>query len=153
MENNNKEILIDNFLKNNTIFLLSSFVSNMLHKTLHSIEIKRSNNDTVVFCFDIQFDEKCANFLNIVHGGSIAILRDNVTNMCLYEIAKSRYKTLDINLSYKYQTLLNVKYKFEVTIEKIKYKTVFITCSIKDNTNKEYVSVNIIKSLIPTSKL
>ena len=153
MENNNKEILIDNFLKNNTIFLLSSFVSNMLHKTLHSIEIKRSNNDTVVFCFDIQFDEKCANFLNIVHGGSIAILCDNVTNMCLYEIAKSRYKTLDINLSYKYQTLLNVKYKFEVKIEKIKYKTVFITCTIKDNTNKEYVSVNIIKSLIPTSKL
>ena len=88
MENNNKEILIDNFLKNNTIFLLSSFVSNMLHKTLHSIEIKRSKNDTVVFCFDIQFDEKCANFLNIVHGGSIAILCDNVTNMCLYEIAK-----------------------------------------------------------------
>ena len=81
------------------------------------------------------------------------ILCDNVTNMCLYEIAKSRYKTLDINLSYKYQTLLNVKYKFEVTIEKIKYKTVFITCTIKDNTNKEYVSVNIIKSLIPTSKL
>lgn len=153
MENSKDNNLVLNFIKDNSIYTSSSFVFDMLKKIIQSIDKKWNNNDIIVFYFDIIFDEKCANFLNIVHGGSIAILCDNVTNMCLYEVAKSNYKTLDINLSYKYQTLLNVKYKLEIRIEKIKYKTVFVSCAIKDNTNKEYVSVNIIKSLIPTSKL
>ena len=42
-----------------------------------------------------------------------------------------------VNILYKRQVLLNIEYTLEIKIEKIKYKTIFIHCSLYKKQNKE----------------
>ena len=77
------------------------------------------------------------NYFNIVHGGSIAILFENIVHMLLFHLTKNIYNTKDINILYKRQVSLNIEYELEIKIEKIKYKTVFIHCRLYKKQNKE----------------
>ena len=143
---------LKNFIKNNFYHVSSLFFLEKFINMIQSVS-KTTYNDTALFEFEIIFDEKASNFLNIVHGGGIAIICENLSNICLYELNKSKYQSLEISITYKYQAKMYQKYNLKIKIEKYKYKTVYITCSLihKEN-NKEVATVNIIKSLMPTSK-
>lgn len=143
---------LKNFIKNNFYHVSSQFFFEKFTNMIQSVS-KSSNNDTTLFEFEIIFDEKTSNFLNIVHGGGISIICENLSNICLFELNKSKYKTLEISITYKYQVKMYQKYILRIKIEKYKYKTVYITCSlIHSQNNNEVTTMNIIKSLIPTSK-
>ena len=143
---------LKNFIKNNFYHVYSQFFLEKFINMIQSVS-KTTYNDTALFEFEIIFDEKASNFLNIVHGGGISIICENLSNICLYELNKSKYQSLEISITYKYQAKMYQKYNLKIKIEKYKYKTVYITCSLihKEN-NKEVATVNIIKSLMPTSK-
>lgn len=148
MENQN----LNNFIKNNFYHVSSQFFLEKFTKMIQSVS-KSLNNDTTLFEFEIIFDEKTSNFLNIVHGGGISIICENLSNICLFELNKSKYQTLEISITYKYQAKMYQKYILRIKIEKYKYKTVYITCSIiHSQNNNEVATVNIIKSMVPTSK-
>ena len=107
---------------------------------LYSNVIQRSNKekDDPIFIFiNLIFNKNTANYFNIVHGGSIAILFENIVHMILFHLTKNIYNTKDINILYKRQVLLNTEYIMEIKVEKIKYKTVFIHCRLYKQQNKE----------------
>jgi acyl-CoA thioesterase FadM len=81
-----------------------------------------------------------------VHGGSVALLFENIIHMILFYLTKNIYNTKDINIIYKRQVLLNVDYTLKIKIEKIKYKTIFIHCNLfkSKNNNEESAEANII---------
>ena len=62
-------------------FFLSLFSSEILQIIPICLE-----EQTKVFKIKVKFSEKSVNFLNIVHGGSIAILIENLTQMLLFMI-------------------------------------------------------------------
>ena len=130
----------------------SPYILNSVH--IYSLTTNTNKPQKTVFTFDVTFPNKFSNFLNIVHGGSISILSDNLSNMCLYYLTKSKYSTLDITLTYKSKMILNKPYTIQIIIEKQTYKTVFITCNfINDELNENCVNVILIKSLKPLSKM
>ena len=132
---------------NNPLYILNSI-------QIYSLTTNSKETQKTVFTFNMTFPNKFSNFLNIVHGGSISILSDNLSNMCLYYLTKSKYSTLDITLTYKSKMLLNKSYTVQIIIEKQTYKTVFITCNfINDELNENCVNVILIKSLKPLSKM
>ena len=102
-----------------------------------SIIINKENNDPIFIFINIIFNKNTANYFNIVHGGSIAILFENIVHMLLFHLTKNIYNTKDINILYKRQVSLNIEYELEIKIEKIKYKTVFIHCRLYKKQNKE----------------
>ncbi len=57
--------------------------------------------------------------------------------MLLFHLTNNIYNTKDINILYKRQVLLNIEYIFQIKIEKIKFKTVFIHCNLYKKENKE----------------
>ena len=97
----------------------SAFFINLFKDTIKSIIINKEKNDPIFIFINIIFNKNTANYFNIVHGGSIAILFEN------------------INILYKRQVSLNIEYELEIKIEKIKYKTVFIHCRLYKKQNKE----------------
>ena len=123
---NEKEININNF------FLISSqvysgFFKDLFKNCINKIIIKNEKDDDPCYIFiNIIFDKNTANYFNIVHGGSIALLFENIIHMILFYLTKNIYNTKDINIIYKRQILLNIEYTLKIKIEKIKYKTLFI---------------------------
>ena len=65
------------------------YILNSVH--IYSLTTNANEPQKTVFTFDVIFPNKFSNFLNIVHGGSISILSDNLSNMCLYYLTKSKY--------------------------------------------------------------
>ena len=133
------------------LFLISSQVSsnffhNLFKESIKKIIIKKEKEDPCYIYINIIFYSNTANYFNIVHGGSIAILFENITHMILFYLTKNIYDTKDINIIYKRQVLLNIEYTLKIKIEKIKYKTVFIHCNLfKTNANyEESTEANII---------
>ena len=91
------------------------------------------------------FNKNTSNYFDIVHGGSIALLFENISHVILFYLTKKIYNTKDINILYKRQVLLNIEYILKVKIEKLKYKTVFIHCNLyKKENNEESTEANII---------
>ena len=127
----------------NKFFLIGSqvsslFFNNLFKESINKITIKNYNEDPCYFFINIIFNHNTANYFNIVHGGSIALLYENIIHMILFYLTKNLYNTKDINLIYKRQILLNIDYTLKIKIEKIKYKTVFIHCNLyKTNLNNE----------------
>ena len=142
---NEKEININNF------FLISSqvysgFFKDLFKNCINKIVIKNEKDDPCYIFINIIFDKNTANYFNIVHGGSIALLFENIIHMILFYLTKNIYNTKDINIIYKRQILLNIEYTLKIKIEKIKYKTLFIHCNLyKTNLiNEETAEANII---------
>ena len=136
---NEKEEVID--IKK--FFLISSQVSSeyfnsLFKETINKIIIKNKKEDPCYIYINIIFNKNTANYFNIVHGGSIALLFENITHMILFYLTKNTYNTKDINITYKRQVLLNIEYTLKLKIEKIKFKTLFIHCNLyKTNINNE----------------
>ena len=136
---NEKEEVID--IKK--FFLISSQVSSeyfnsLFKETINKIIIKNNKEDPCYIYINIIFNKNTANYFNIVHGGSIALLFENITHMILFYLTKNTYNTKDINIIYKRQVLLNIEYTLKLKIEKIKFKTLFIHCNLyKTNINNE----------------
>ena len=115
----------------------SEFFINLFKDSIKKILIKKEKEDPIFIFVNIIFNKNTANYFNIVHGGSIALLFENMVHMLLFHLTKSIYNTKDINILYKRQVLLNIEYTLEIKIEKIKYKTVFIHCNLYKNKEKE----------------
>ena len=144
---NEKEEVID--IKK--FFLITSQVSSeyfnsLFKETINKIIIKNKKEDPCYIYINIIFNKNTANYFNIVHGGSIALLFENITHMILFYLTKNTYNTKDINITYKRQVLLNIEYTLKLKIEKIKFKTLFIHCNLyKTNIkNEESTEANII---------
>ena len=123
---NEKEININNF------FLISSqvysgFFKDLFKNCINKIIIKNEKDDDPCYIFiNIIFDKNTANYFNIVHGGSIALLFENIIHMILFYLTKNIYNTKDINIIFKRKILLNIEYTLKIKIEKIKYNNLFI---------------------------
>lgn len=124
----------------------SSFFNDLFKDSFNKIIIKNNKEESCFIYINLKFKENTANYFNIVHGGSVALLFENITHMILFYLTKNTYNTKDINIIYKRQVLLNVEYTLKIKIEKIKYKTVFIHCNLyKTNSNyEESTEANII---------
>ena len=134
----NIEELIDiNKFFNTYSNVSSEFFINLFKDSIKKILIKKEKEDPIFIFVNIIFNKNTANYFNIVHGGSIALLFENIVHMLLFHLTKSIYNTKDINILYKRQVLLNIEYTLEIKIEKIKYKTVFIHCNLYKNKEKE----------------
>ena len=133
---------IEDFIDINKFFntysnVSSEFFINLFKDSIKKILIKKEKEDPIFIFVNIIFNKNTANYFNIVHGGSIALLFENIVHMLLFHLTKSIYNTKDINILYKRQVLLNIEYELEIKIEKIKYKTIFIHCSLYKKQNKE----------------
>ena len=140
MEKNHdkKEELIDiNKFFNLYSNISSNFFINLFKDSIKNITINKEKDDPIFIFINIIFNKNTANYFNIVHGGSIAILFENIVHMLLFHLTKNIYNTKDINILYKRQVSLNIEYELEIKIEKIKYKTVFIHCRLYKKQNKE----------------
>ncbi len=116
----------------------SDFFNNLFKETINKIIIKNEKEDPCYIFINIIFNQNTANYFNIVHGGSVALLYENIVHMILFYLTKNTYNTKDINIIYKRQVLLNVEYTLKIKIEKIKYKTIFIHCNLfKSKQNNE----------------
>ena len=133
---------IEEFIDINKFFntysnVSSEFFISLFKDSIKKILIKKEKEDPIFIFVNIIFNKNTANYFNIVHGGSIALLFENIVHMLLFHLTKSIYNTKDINILYKRQVLLNIEYTLEIKIEKIKYKTVFIHCNLYKNKEKE----------------
>ena len=115
----------------------SDFFINLFKDSIKNITINKEKDDPIFIFINLIFNKNTANYFNIVHGGSIAILFENIVHMILFHLTKNIYSTKDINILYKRQVLLNTEYIMEIKVEKIKYKTVFIHCRLYKQQNKE----------------
>ena len=141
----------ENQININKFFLICSNISSLFFKNLfkdsiNKIIIKNEKGNPCFIYINLIFKGNTANYFNIVHGGSVALLFENVTHMILFYLTKNTYNTKDINIIYKRKVLLNSEYTLKIKIEKIKYKTVFIHCNLyKSNSNyEESAEANII---------
>ena len=133
---------IEEFIDINKFFntysnVSSDFFINLFKDSIKKILIKKEKEDPIFIFVNIIFNKNTANYFNIVHGGSIALLFENIVHMLLFHLTKNIYNTKDINILYKRQVLLNIEYTLEIKIEKIKYKTIFIHCNLYKNKEKE----------------
>lgn len=124
----------------------SCFFNDIFKEIINKITIKKYKEDPCYIYINIIFNNNTANYFNIVHGGSVALLYENIIHMILFYLTKNIYNTKDINIIYKRQILLKLKYTLKIKIEKIKYKTVFIHCNLykSDIEDEESSEANII---------
>ena len=144
-EDNQKDSIdINKFLIINSS-ISSDFFNNLFKDSIKNIIINKEKEDPVFIFINIIFNKNTSNYFDIVHGGSIALLIENISHVILFYLTKKIYNTKDINILYKRQVLLNIEYILKVKIEKLKYKTVFIHCNLyKKENNEESTEANII---------
>ena len=124
----------------------SEYFNNLFKDSIKKIIIRNNKEDPCFIYINIIFNNNTANYFNIVHGGSIALLFENITHMILFYLTKNIYNTKDINIIYKRQVLLNIEYTLKIKIEKIKYKTLFIHFNLykTNNINEESTEASLI---------
>ena len=148
-----KEKIEEDSIDVNKFFNISSnvssdFFNNLFKDSIKTIIIKKEKEDPFFIFINLIFykgkinrinifNKNTANYFNIVHGGSIGLLFENITHMLLFYLTKNTYNTKDINILYKRQVLLNIEYTLQIKFEKIKFKTVFIHCNLYKESNKE----------------
>jgi acyl-coenzyme A thioesterase PaaI-like protein len=124
------ELNVDEF-KSKYFKILSPYFNNLFSDYFKKIVFERKNEKTGYFIFDVQFDEKCANPLNIAHGGALATLMENLATVSLYYFVNQRYKTLDISVNYKNQVELNQIFQVHIKCEKIGFTTSFVEVEVR----------------------
>ena len=137
--------------KNSQIF--SEFFKIFFIENILFIKISKLKNENFLIECKFNLNFNFANFLNIIHGGAIAILFENLSNFFLFYITNNNYKTIDMNLTYKSPLKIDKIYNLKMEIEKIKFKSVFINCLIYDEKQNKYTTSIIIKEIIPKLKL
>ena len=135
-DNQKESIDINNFFYISSS-ISSDFFNNLFKDSIKNILINKEKEDPIYIFINIIFNKNTSNYFDIVHGGSIALLFENIVHMILFYLTKNIYNTKDINILYKRQVLLNEEYTLKIKIEKLKYKTVFIHCNLYKNKNKE----------------
>ena len=144
-EDNQKDSIDINKFLNINSSISSDFFNNLFKDSIKNIIINKEKEDPVFIFINIIFNKNTSNYFDIVHGGSIALLFENISHVILFYLTKKTYNTKDINILYKRQVLLNIEYILKVKIEKLKYKTVFIHCNLyKKENNEESTEANII---------
>ena len=144
-EDNQKDSIDINKFLNINSSISSDFFNNLFKDSIKNIIINKEKEDPVFVFINIIFNKNTSNYFDIVHGGSIALLFENISHVILFYLTKKTYNTKDINILYKRQVLLNIEYILKVKIEKLKYKTVFIHCNLyKKENNEESTEANII---------
>jgi acyl-coenzyme A thioesterase PaaI-like protein len=113
---------------------LSHYFNNIFYDYFKKIIVIQNDNKNGIIIFDVELDEKCANPLNIAHGGALATLIENLATVSLLYFTNSRYKTLDISVNFKNQVELNQIFQVYVNCQKIGYPTSFVEVEVrKDN--------------------
>lgn len=125
-----KEIDVNNF-KESYFKYLSSYFKDLISDYIKKIEVERIDKNTGKIIFYFQLDKKCANPLDIAHGGALISIIENLSTACLFYFDNTYYKTLDINVNYKNQVELNQILILEINCQKIGYKTCFVEAEIK----------------------
>jgi uncharacterized protein (TIGR00369 family) len=139
-----KELNLAEFKK--TYFkILSPYFNNIFADYFLKIEVNRKSEKQGTMIYEVQFDEKVANPLNVTHGGALATLMENLSTVSLYYFKNLRYKTLDISINYKNQVELNKPVKVYVHCQKIGFTTAFVEVEVK-NGNEVCTQGSIIKS-------
>jgi len=124
------ELNVDEF-KSKYFKILSPYFNNLFFDYFKKISFERKNQTTGYFIFDLEIDEKCANPLNIAHGGAFATLMENLATVCLFYFGNQRYKTLDVSVNYKTQVELNQVFQIYVKCEKIGFNTSFVEVEVR----------------------
>ena len=139
-----KELNLTEFKK--TYFkILSPYFNNIFSDYFLKIEVLRQSEQQGTIIYEVQFDEKVANPLNITHGGALATLMENLATVSLFYFKNLKYKTLDISINYKNQVELNKPVKVYVHCQKIGFTTAFVEVEVKKG-NEVTTQGSIIKS-------
>ena len=140
-----KNINFEKFIKEKSNLVCSKFFIENFIDFYNIKRIEKINDNEIQFEFQFIPNEKYANFLNIVHGGSITLTFDNLINLCLYYITNSLYRNISFSIIYKNQVLLNEKYTIKILLERLKFKTIFITCILLNEKKLKCIEAQIIK--------
>jgi acyl-coenzyme A thioesterase PaaI-like protein len=138
METNKKAIItIDPNITSN--FFNTNFNTYLKDIKIDAVKENQANISTIV-----KVDENCANPFKSVHGGATAILIENICDVFLYYMNKTRFKTMDLNINYI--SPLELKENFEINIAFNRYKkpTCFVHVDILQK-GEVCVSANLIK--------
>ena len=88
----------------------SDFFINLFKNDIKNIIINKEKDDPIFICVNIIFNKNTANYFNIVHGGSIALLFENIVHMLLFHLTNNIYNTKDIS------NLINfIKYRIYIS--------------------------------------
>ena len=69
----------------------SNFFINLFKDSIKNITINKEKDDPIFIFINIIFNKNTANYFNIVHGGSITILFENIVHMILFHLTKNSY--------------------------------------------------------------
>jgi acyl-coenzyme A thioesterase PaaI-like protein len=125
-----KELNLEQF-KEKYFKHLSLYFNKIFSNYFTKIEEERIDDKNGTMIFHLQFDEKSANGLSIVHGGALATIIENLANVSLSYFVNTNYKTLDISINYKNQLGLNQNVQVYVKCSKMGYTTTFIEVEVK----------------------
>ena len=131
----------------------SKIFTDLFSKNISEIYYIINTNNDYNIEMKVNFGEDTSNYLNIVHGGSMGILAENLSNIFLYYFTKNKYNTKDINIIYKRQVYLEREYTLKIKIEKIKFKTVFLQFDLYNKNNECATTITVIKEKIPLTKI
>lgn len=140
-----KNINFEKFIKEKSHLVCSKFFIENFIDFYNIKRIEKINDNEIQFEFQFIPNEKYANFLNIVHGGSITLTFDNLINLCLYYSTNSFFRHISFSIIYKNQVLLNEKYIIKILLERLQFKTVFITCILLNEKKVKCIEAQIIK--------
>lgn len=152
----NKDIFIEQARQIASGFFIDNFTK-VIQSIRTSFDISRKETPSKLKAsIEVYFDDSTANFLNIVHGGSIAILFENIINVLLYYFTKKSYVTISSKITYKSQIYLNTKYLITTEIDKLQFKTVFIEGTITEQNALKTISdlypiIDMMTDIIPSA--
>ena len=135
-------------IKQDYFKMLSPYFIEIFSNYFTKVLLMKENNQDGKFIFELKIDEKCANPLQIVHGGALATLIENLSSVSLYYLCKMRYRTLDISINYKNQVPLDKPMQIVVTCQKVGSNTSFVEVEIKDQSENVCTQASLIKSKI-----
>ena len=96
-DNQKDSIDINKFLIINSS-ISSDFFNNLFKESIKNIIINKEKEDPVFIFINIIFNKNTSNYFDIVHGGSIALLFENISHVILFYLTKKIYNTKDINI-------------------------------------------------------
>ena len=143
----NKQLISnDEFLSELTTNQSTSFKQNF-SKLINNINIESYTGKEAIITFDFVFNENLSNPINKTHGGSIAILIDNITSIIILHFTKIHYSLKDFSISYINQIELNQNVNVIIKCYKLGNVTLFADVELHQK-NKLCVSSTLIKNKI-----
>jgi acyl-coenzyme A thioesterase PaaI-like protein len=125
----NKNIDIIEFTKA-TSHILSPYFNLLFENNIKKITIEKQTKKQTIMTYEVYIDKKSSNPLGIAHGGAIATLFENLTNLSILYLGKNRYRTQDIVINYKNHVDLDITVLIKINIHKLNYPTTFINAEL-----------------------